>query len=396
VTLSPGLLATLIALPLGPAKPAAAPLSDPGAAAGAVTLADQSAQVDTGAVVTLELRARVVSTLPVAVRAVRLGVLYARDQAALTGVDAASLYRRGSAAGAESQVGVVDRRVEVALGPRGDARLELTVPIPPGGPPPEVFQTHVLGYELAELSPGVVFELLSTQAASDEVAAVQAFGLDGERDARLAARRRWASRAADLVPGFVRELERPVAERPTEADTFRRVLAVRALGVLGGTAAERALRQHREDVGLSRFDEPLQVLRIARVVGSPLETPLAFAVPADVQRLAELYTVALGDCASLEIGTAAGPAAPDAAPAAGSRASSAPPAGPGSPPPVAVGAPAPAAATATAPGTTPAPVAPPAAAGAAASAWSPWAVVGVVALLVLAAASALVVGRRRR
>lgn len=328
---------TLALLTAESATPVPTPLPLPGPPAGAVALALQRGVLDTGgATPTLRVTARAQSTLTVAVQAVKVGVLYASDASTLATADPAALYRAGT--GGEGRVGVVVQVVRVELPPRGDARLEVTAPVRPSGPQPFVFQTHVLGFELGDASAGLLFGLLATQAPSDEVAAVSALALGGDAATRLAARRRWAPQASTLVAGLAQELERKIPARPSEAETFRRVFAARALGVLGGDEATKALRKRAGDPDLSRFDETLQVLRIARVIGSPLETPLAFAVPPQAQRMADVLAVALEDCAGLEAAGAAaagdtgdaraGPAASPAAPAAAPAVAPPRPAGP--------------------------------------------------------------------
>jgi hypothetical protein len=307
----------LLAAPGDPGTVTPTPLPLPGPPAGAVALSEQRGVLDTrGAIPVLRLTARVQSSLTVPVEGVRVGVLYASDAPTLGTADPAALYKVGATP--EAKIGATVQVVRVEVPPRGEARIEVTAPVRPSGPQPFVFQTHVLGFELGDVSAGLLFDLLATQAPSDEVAAVSALALDGDPVARLAARRRWASRAAPLVAGLAQELERRIPARPTEVETFRRVFAARALGVLGGVEATRLLRRRGSDTDLSRFDETLQVLRIARVIGSPLETPLAFAVPPKAQRMADVFAVALDDCTGLEAVEArvAEPAGAPGAPAA--------------------------------------------------------------------------------
>ena len=270
--------------------------------AGSVTLSEQKGVVEShGSESILRFSARVSNTLPVALRAIRVGFLLASDEETLQKLDATALYRHDGPQLA-ANVGVVNERVVLAVPAKSERQLELTVHLAGNGSDPHAFVTHVLGYELADLSTRMLFDLLATQAASDEVAAVQAFGLSGGSDERLQARRRWLARTPELMPGLVAELDRVVPDRPSESEAFRRVFAARAAGVLGGDAAERALRRALRDPGLARFDEPLQVLRIARVLGSSLETPLAFALPAEARRMNDVVAAALVDCLGLDNG----------------------------------------------------------------------------------------------
>jgi hypothetical protein len=324
-------LVTLTAITLGtaPASPAPVASNEP---AGAVALSDQHAIVDSsGPSEVLRLTARVKSKLPVPVRAVRVGVLFAADAQALATADPSALYKRGRAEEGEP-IGVIQANAGVTVAPRGEGKLELSATLKQGGPVAQAFVTHVLGYELGGLSAGLLFDLLSTQAACDEVAAVDALGLGAARPEPLAARQRWAAERAQLVPALARELERRIPERPVESETFRRVYAARALGVLGGPAAEHALRKLLRDPDLARFDEPLQILRIARVIGSRLETPLAYAVPAQAQHMRDVLAAALEDCTSLAADKPSSPSGGLAKPAGGALAAGAvlragPPAG---------------------------------------------------------------------
>ena len=269
------------------------------APAGNVSLSHQRAQLDlTTSAPALRFSATAHNELPVRVESVRVGILFAASGSALAAADASALYRRG-AAKPGAAVGVVDRAAPVVVPPGSAVAFELAIPLDGPAPEPQAFRTHVLGYTLSEASATLLLGLLDTQAAADEVAAVSFLALDGDAPARLAVRRRWG-KTAELVRGFAAELERPIPERPSERDTFRRLFAARALGVLGGRVSARALRKLAADSGLERFDEPLQVLRIARLMGSRLETPLAFAIPPGAQRMADVVGLAIEDAVGLE------------------------------------------------------------------------------------------------
>jgi hypothetical protein len=230
--------------------------------------------------------------LPVAIERIRVGVIYAEDGEILRKLDAAQVYKNKDQGG--TAYGVVDQEVAAVVGAGGEVEVHLEVPVREGGPSPRSFVTYVLGYTLGAVHAPVLLDLLGTDAASDELAAVTALALTGAPFEQLAVRQRLHERQ-DLLIDFVAEVTRTVPERPSERDTLRRVFAVRALGVLGGADARAALARLREESTLSRFDEPLQVLRIARLVGSRLETPLAFAVPAAANTMADLVGTAMAD-----------------------------------------------------------------------------------------------------
>ncbi len=260
-----------------------------------VTLYGQRAElVGEGNNATLLVSMTAKNHLAVPIDSVRVGVLWAQAPEQIEGADPAKLYRDGPQGG----VGVIDEQVALSLKPGEEAPFALRAAVPPHSPQPRTFRTHVLGYNLAALSAPLLFDLLTTEAPADELAAVDALALWGDAAARARARARWGGDAA-LVQAFVDEATSGVQERPSEAQTFRRVYAVRALGVLGGDVARRALEQLLRDAEMSRFDEPLQVLRIARLRGTRLETPLAYVVPPHAARFFDLVTVALDDIDAL-------------------------------------------------------------------------------------------------
>jgi hypothetical protein len=273
-------------------------LAAPAEAAGGVTLEEHHGELDSSAAAPLlrfTVKAR--NRLSVPVDGVLVGILFAETAAVLEAADPSKLYARGPAGG--ERIGVVKQLVHVRLAPHALSPIELALPVRPGQPEPRAFFTHVLSYGLADADAGLLFQLLETQAPADEAAAVDALALNGDRPARQAARLRWAGKA-NLLRDLLAEATRAIPERPNEAETFRRVFVVRALGVLGGDAADKALRSLLRDGNLSRFDEPFQVLRIARLMSSEFETPLAFAVPVTAPRLVDLVTVALDDVQGLE------------------------------------------------------------------------------------------------
>ncbi|MEE8409450.1 MAG: hypothetical protein V3T05_07590 [Myxococcota bacterium] len=237
------------------------------------------------------------STLDVPVDMVEVGVLYAGDQATLRDVDPGAAYR-----GKQPEphaVGMVRRRFDVSLLPGKEIPLQLDIPLQPHGPEAIVFRTHVLSYRLAAAPPALLFELLGTEAAADEAAVVETLALAGDPAARRAARRRWGNDNV-LKAALAAKLSEEVGEDAGHDQTMAWVFAVRGLGVIGGELAVATLQPLLADVRLRAFDEELQVLRIARMLGSRLETPLAFAIPPEARRMQDVVTAALTDASSLD------------------------------------------------------------------------------------------------
>lgn len=231
--------------------------------------------------------------LAVPVSAVEIGVLFAQAPEALEAVrDPGRSYRDATAR--PKDVGVVRQRVPVSLPAGGEVAARFSTPLEQDAPEPQVFLTHVLGYTLADATPALLFDLLRTEAAADEVAAVGFLAVAGEPADKREVRRRLAEDRV-WTEALVSRVTAPIPARPSQEQAMARLYAVRALGVLGGSAARRALEALQGDATLGAFDEPLQVLRVARVVGSRLETPLAFAVPATARQMRDVVAAALED-----------------------------------------------------------------------------------------------------
>jgi hypothetical protein len=265
--------------------------------------------VDDGApVLTLQVLAH--SRLPVAVEAVQVGLLFAKSEETLALVDAAAAYQPtpGVKATRDNAVGAVQAWRDCTLAPNGEAVLSVEATIGPTDPEPVVYVTHVLGFRLADLQVPLLVELLRSEVPADEVAVVESLALTGSDAAKAAARARWGSRA-DLRQGLAELTSAPLPAQPTIADALVRVMAVRALGVLGGSEASAALARLQTAPVSPALDERIVELGIARARGSRLETPLAFAVPAEAQGMADVVAAAQAELA-------AGPAAPVATPPA--------------------------------------------------------------------------------
>lgn len=298
------LLTALLITLLAPGAPASEPHDPSTAESAQLVLSGQTAHLLAEAVPpALVVVAQAHNRLTLPIRAVQIGVLFAETEEALRGADPSKLYIDGPPA--DGHVGVVNQRVRVTVPAQGGAPLSFRVAVPDNAPQPTIFLTHVLGYELAEADAASLLALLGTAAAADEVAACNTFALTGDAAAKAAARARFADNR-QLVVDLAATAVAAAPPQPTQTETFRRVFALRALGVLGGATARDVLEKLLHPPAgtsspLTAFDGPLQVLRVARLVGSPLETPLAFAVPPEAQRLTDVVAAALQDLAALDL-----------------------------------------------------------------------------------------------
>ena len=233
------------------------------------------------------------SRLPLGVRGVRLGFLLAESDAALQGVDTDTVYDAPAAPGVPLKAVAYDAPLNLA--PQAVITSNLTVPMDaPVTFSPKVFLTHVLAYHLSDVDVTTLLELVNSSASVDQVAACEAFALLGDPNAKAAARQRW-SKKDTLRRELTEVLQRPAPAAPEQADTFGRIYAARALGVLGGAEAYEILNNLAQDPNLSQFDAPLQVLQRARQGATPQRVPLAFAIPADATSFAAVVQAALAD-----------------------------------------------------------------------------------------------------
>ena len=255
--------------------------------------------------------------LDVAIEAIEIGVLFAAEAKTLGTADLARLYqpeealKRDSARGVdgstmgEARIGASRQWVDVRIEPGAEAVIALSLTPQSNDPEPATWVTHVLGYRLAEVNTDVLFGLLHTDVFSDEVAAVHTLGLtDASRKSQVRSR---FGQQTDLITGLITAATAKPKADPDFQDALDRVFAIRALGVLGGNEARTALESLLASSVLDPLDEPLLVVSIARLRNTPLEAPLAFAVPVQARRMRDVVTAALDDAAGRQ--PAATPAA---------------------------------------------------------------------------------------
>lgn len=252
----------------------------------------------------LRLRALGHNHLNVPIEAVEIGVLFASEPQTLVNADLSRLYQpqaalqRDNARGVDTRtdknhIGALRQWVDVRIEPKGEAVISLNFAPRPGDPEPATWVTHVLGYRLAEIDFDLLTALLHTDLFIDEVAVVETLALiDTTRKDRV--RSRWGTRS-DLITTLITAATAPPAANPNFQDALDRVFAIRALGVLGGGKARTALESLLTDSVLDPLDEPLLVVSIARLRNTPLEAPLAFAVPRQAKRMRDVVTAALDD-----------------------------------------------------------------------------------------------------
>ena len=237
---------------------------------------------------------RIKNTLPVPVDVVTVGVLYAGEDAALVTTGVAELY---GGAGEGSDVGAITHDLRLALPARGrgEARFSLPIPSSRETQASAVFATHVLCYRVRRITAALALDLLRGTAAADACAAIAAFGLQQRQQSlRLASRERFAGRA-DLVSEFVAVVGREILHNISQDAAFAVIFASRALGVVGGVAAERALQTLAKSPHVHHLDTAVGVLRVARLASSPLESPLAHTLPPSVATAADVIGLALDD-----------------------------------------------------------------------------------------------------
>lgn len=239
---------------------------------------------------TLRFGATVTSRLPVAVASVDIGIAFADNAEALAAVDVAGLYESPTLAG---KVAVIRRSLPVVLAPNGTAVVEMTGELSEASPQPRAFQINLLGYRLARIPPDVLLNMVGTESAADEVAAFEALGLLGDDRRKQQARDTLAGDEA-LVKSLADEALRLIPPSPSHRETLRRCLAILGLGVIGGDVARAALRDLSRGTSIEHFDEPLQTIRSGRLIGSKLETPLAFVLPASANVMSKVVAHASG------------------------------------------------------------------------------------------------------
>ena len=279
----------------------AAPLGEADGSGARVTLEGQRGELDmAGERPRLRFHVLAHNLNRVAVDAVEVGVLFAAREEALTGVDPGTLYRNG-AGNAEiprpelvQPAGTFVQESLQQLRRSGRAALEVVVEPRSGQPDPQVFRTHVLAYHLADVTAPALLALLGTPAGADELAAVETLGLIGTAEEKSAVRARWGG-VPGLAAGLATAAREALPPKPGFADALKRVYALRALGVLGGDIAKRTLTELSKSPELAPLDEALLVLLSARLSGSTLEAPVAFAVPVAARRMSDVVVAALAD-----------------------------------------------------------------------------------------------------
>lgn len=287
------ILATLLLV-----APRAEPLAEAGSIGARVVLSGQRGRADFEAnppVLSLSVLAR--NTLGLPIDRVTVGLLFAAEQSALAEVGPATLYR--SPPKPPADVGAFWREVETQIPPGAEVPLAVEVQLAEGYPDPRVFSTHILSYRLAAVTSDVLFDLIETEVPADELAVVETLALAGDARAKREARAKWGRDAA-LTAGLVARLQQPVKGTADLDTTMAWILAVRALGVLGGPAAEATLEELLDDPRLPAFDDELQVVRAARAGHSRLEVPLAYAIPETARRMHDVISAALADASKLE------------------------------------------------------------------------------------------------
>lgn len=278
------------------------------AAESRITLHDIRATITSSPSPALRVRARVHNTLPVAITHVYLGLIYGRQTQDIPPWDIGHLYSTPPSY-AKSHYGTLLQTHAITLGPRAHQNIAFTAPIPAAAVDAQAFGVHLLGYDLGDaVYGGLLLSLLHTGSPADEWAAAHAMGLveapeeaNASPDAvgthpalthKQLTRARFAHNtqlAITLADTATAALAAPLPDHKT---TLTAVYCILALGVLGGPIAHETLTQLAKHGSLRLYDEPLQVIAIAKRQRSVWESPLAHALPPSVHSLHDVITAA--------------------------------------------------------------------------------------------------------
>ncbi len=225
--------------------------------------------------------------LPVAISSVQVGLLFADAPGieSFAGLDAGRLYAQTTHARAVKNVVVVRQRLPVLISPGQVESVRFVIPMHLGWPEPQSFQTHVLGYTLEHVDGPVLIRLLQTDRAADEVAATNALSLPNAH---------W--KAEGLAESLRAVVTIPLSKEPPQAEVLQRLFGFLALGRTGHGESCEILGRYANRPGLAAYDENLQVIRSARFVSSPIETPLAFLLPDELRTMADVVNFSADLC----------------------------------------------------------------------------------------------------
>lgn len=262
-----------------------------------IALSQQRAALSGSGALTLDVRLTNSLTEPEFTKLVEieLGWVLGENEDQLRDADVARLYQR-CPADQEVRAGsltVLRRTLDIRLGP-GESHSATIESDLPAGASTGAFVTHLLGYRLAPLqiatadsskrTAQLLVQMLLRDQAADEVAALRSVGLVGKTPAAL-------DNADVFGEALLQQLDNLAKKKADPKRTA--AVAFVALSLRNIRQGER-LKTWKPQQDLSAFDENLQVLRTARLLNTPLETPLAFALPSKINTTEALLKYASG------------------------------------------------------------------------------------------------------
>ena len=144
---------------------------------------------------------------------------------------------------------------------------------------------HLLGYRPEIVSRELLDRLLKSRLAADEMAVAQSLGLYFHHKS-------WRKKSLEQAEAqsqfeiWKKAMEGEWSLKPSLVDLKRLCVAALGLHLNGSTEALELIEKAGKRDGIQRFDEPLQLIRTARLASSPLESPLAFLIPAEAATMA--------------------------------------------------------------------------------------------------------------
>ncbi|MEC9464970.1 MAG: hypothetical protein VX834_04245 [Myxococcota bacterium] len=218
-----------------------------------------------------KLVAVVINELDEAIQGVDLGVIMSPVGTQLSPEELVRIY------GGESQARVYQHRLLVDAEISGKARVLISEPLELPEDPDLQLSAHLLGYRLSTVSELTLLRLLESRVAADEMAVVESLGLRWKGTRWL--RDKEPSVSMRVALSWLDKLDADWPLKPSLRDLKQLCVAALAASLDGSEVNRERLRGLSRRRGIAWFDEPLQLLRTARLTSTPLQSPLAFVVP---------------------------------------------------------------------------------------------------------------------
>jgi hypothetical protein len=228
----------------------------------------------------------VVNELDETVNSLDIGIAIGLEEPRISLQDLPSIY-------AGRQIDGVDyQRVAIVTEVVGHSRVAVSQPVNLSHVGRHQFFSHLLGYGLLDPTQATLLRLLESRVAADEMAVVGSLGLSFHEgqwqvEPEMSSVRAKAAQWLDVM-----DADWPL--KPTLRDLKQLCVGALAASLDGSEKSRAKIRHMAERSGIEWFDEPLQLLRTARLVSTPLESPLAFLIPDEPVTMAAALT-ALAD-----------------------------------------------------------------------------------------------------